>query len=232
MDCAMVAFGDEAEYGKVLEYSERLDESDEDSPDGAQMEHLLRESISFGDGLEILQTQNKLWCSKCQGVDDAFAAFWKAADASLVKICGKESFALGASVVAPFVGEPRNWEDLVKSKAPTRQIRPSSTAAVPFGGALQSSITTEPAQVLKEKQKTRWVSAAEPEEVRLKQESTATSPAAPVAVPAKAYKVFSTLFNATKDEELAVQQSSVAWKEILAAFSQLGFALEKTRGSA
>ncbi|KAJ6462191.1 hypothetical protein C8R45DRAFT_1108381 [Mycena sanguinolenta] len=58
--CAMVAFGDETTYGRVLEYSERLDESDKDSPDGAMMEFTLRESMTFGDGLAVLETQVKL----------------------------------------------------------------------------------------------------------------------------------------------------------------------------
>ncbi|KAJ7803464.1 hypothetical protein B0H14DRAFT_2613330 [Mycena olivaceomarginata] len=49
--CAMVTFGDETTYGRVLEYSQRLDESDKDSPDGAMMEFILQESMTFGNGL-------------------------------------------------------------------------------------------------------------------------------------------------------------------------------------
>jgi hypothetical protein len=56
----MIAFGDEASYGKILEYCERVDDSDQNSPDGFQMEHHLRESIPFGDGLAILETQKNL----------------------------------------------------------------------------------------------------------------------------------------------------------------------------
>jgi flavin-binding protein dodecin len=56
----MVAFGDETTYGRVLEYSERLDESDKDSPDGAMMEFILQESMTFGNGLAVLETQAKL----------------------------------------------------------------------------------------------------------------------------------------------------------------------------
>jgi hypothetical protein len=56
----MMIFGNEDTYGRVLEYSQRLDESDEDSPNGAVMEHLLRESMSFADGLVVLGSQDKL----------------------------------------------------------------------------------------------------------------------------------------------------------------------------
>ncbi|KAJ7899217.1 hypothetical protein B0H14DRAFT_3543552 [Mycena olivaceomarginata] len=58
--CTMVTFGDETTYGRVLEYSERLDESDKDSPDGAMMEFILQESMTFGNGLAVLETQEKL----------------------------------------------------------------------------------------------------------------------------------------------------------------------------
>ncbi|KAJ7466952.1 hypothetical protein FB451DRAFT_1178212 [Mycena latifolia] len=59
-NCAMVTFGNEDTYGRVLEYSECLDESDKNSPDGAAMEHILRESMTFGTGLVVLETQDKL----------------------------------------------------------------------------------------------------------------------------------------------------------------------------
>ncbi|KAJ7720160.1 hypothetical protein B0H16DRAFT_1793617 [Mycena metata] len=58
--CAVVASGDESTYRKVLEYSERLNPADESSPDGAQMEMVSRESMSFGDGLAVLEMQAKL----------------------------------------------------------------------------------------------------------------------------------------------------------------------------
>ncbi|KAF7373595.1 C2H2 and C2HC zinc finger [Mycena sanguinolenta] len=170
------------------------------------------------------------WARKCQDVDDAFAAFWKAVDAPLVKYVGRSCLHSGPPSSRRLLANQEIGTTL--PKAPTRRINPSSTAAVPFGGAAQSSVPTEPAQVPKEKQKTRGVATTESEDVRQKQEPAEHLRAAPVPISARAYKVFSTLFNATKDEELAVQQSSVAWKEILAAFSQLGFALEKTRGSA
>ncbi|KAF8192691.1 hypothetical protein K438DRAFT_1934979 [Mycena galopus ATCC 62051] len=176
--------------------------------------------------------RNAEWAHKCQGVDDAFAAFWKAADAYLVKRCGKELFALGTSVVVPFIITPINWEDLAKPKAPTRRVNPSSTAALPFGGAAQNPPPTEPVQVPKEKSKTRGVAAASTEEEAREQEPAEIRLAAQTPVSAKVYKVFSTLFNAAKDEELSVQQGSVTWKDILTAFSQLAFALEKSRGSA
>ncbi|KAF8192685.1 hypothetical protein K438DRAFT_1969816 [Mycena galopus ATCC 62051] len=177
-------------------------------------------------------TRNEEWARNCQQVDDAFAAFWKAADAHLVKQCGKELFALGTAVVAPFIVPPIDWEQLAKPKASRRRPNPSPTAVLPFGGAAQSPSPTEPVQALKEKPKTRGVPAAPTEKADHEQKPIEILPAAPTPVSAKVYKVFSTLFNAAKDEELSVQQSSVPWKDILTAFSQLAFALEKSRGSA
>jgi hypothetical protein len=55
-----IAFGDDATYGRVLEYSEPLDKSIKHSPEGGEMEHLLREAMSFGDGLAVLEAQSKL----------------------------------------------------------------------------------------------------------------------------------------------------------------------------
>ncbi|KAJ7740995.1 hypothetical protein B0H14DRAFT_3515415 [Mycena olivaceomarginata] len=186
------------------------------------------------------------WARKGQGVDDGFAAFWKTADAHLVKWCGKELFALGTSVVAPFIGAPINWEELGtyaisyprsraypradKPKVAPRHENPPPTAGLPpFGGAVQSPATMEPAQVLKTKPKTRGVAAGEEDQ---RSEPAEKSVAAPTPVSTKVYKVFSALFTAANDEEIALQQSSVLWKDILIAFSQIAFTLEKIRGSA
>lgn len=54
------------------------------------------------------------WARKCQSVDDAFNAFWKAANPWLVQTCGEELFTLGKRVVAPFAVEPTNWVELGK----------------------------------------------------------------------------------------------------------------------
>ncbi|KAK7028687.1 hypothetical protein R3P38DRAFT_2776378 [Favolaschia claudopus] len=60
MDCTMVSFGDESTYGRVLEYDEQLDKTDQNSPTGSDLEFTLRESMSFGDGLVVLEAQAKL----------------------------------------------------------------------------------------------------------------------------------------------------------------------------
>jgi hypothetical protein len=60
VDCGMVVLGDDITYGKVLEYSEPFEKLDGTSPDGGQMEHTLRESMPFGDGLAVLDAQTKL----------------------------------------------------------------------------------------------------------------------------------------------------------------------------
>ncbi|KAJ7854944.1 hypothetical protein B0H14DRAFT_747649 [Mycena olivaceomarginata] len=169
------------------------------------------------------------WARKGQSVDDGFADFWKTADAHLAKWCGKELFALGTSVVAPFIGAPINWKELAKPKVAPRRENPLPTVGLPFGGAVQSPATMEPAQVLKQSQKRAGVAAAEEDQ---RSEPAEKSVAAPTPVSTKVYKVFSALFNAANDEEIALQQSSVLWKDILIAFSQIAFTLEKTRGSA
>lgn len=56
--------------------------------------------------------RDRTWAGKCQDVDAAFAAFWKAADRFLIKSCGDELFALGTQVVAPFIIAPTNWLSL------------------------------------------------------------------------------------------------------------------------
>ncbi|KAJ6454882.1 hypothetical protein C8R47DRAFT_1203911 [Mycena vitilis] len=58
--CGMISFRDEGIYGKVLRYDAYFDHSDAHSPNGGEMEHLLRESMSSGDGLAVLETQAKL----------------------------------------------------------------------------------------------------------------------------------------------------------------------------
>ncbi|KAJ7234137.1 hypothetical protein C8J57DRAFT_1249519 [Mycena rebaudengoi] len=45
---------------RVLEYLESLDKSIKHSPEGGEMEHLLREAMLFGDGVEVLEAQSKL----------------------------------------------------------------------------------------------------------------------------------------------------------------------------
>jgi hypothetical protein len=152
------------------------------------------------------------WARKGQSVDDGFADFWKTADAHLAKWCGKELFALGTSVVAPFIGAPINWKELgtyvisyprsranpraAKPKVAPRRENPLPTVGLPFGGAVQSPATMEPAQVLKTKPKTRGVAAAEENQ---RSEPAEKSVAAPTPVSTKVYKVFSALFNAANE---------------------------------
>ncbi|KAJ7899831.1 hypothetical protein B0H13DRAFT_2336777 [Mycena leptocephala] len=179
--------------------------------------------------------RNAAWAKKCQAVDDDFSSFWTAADRLLVKRFGKELLVLGTQVVAPFVVTPTDWAALAAPKAVVRQ-KPTPAALVPFGGAQQSSAASIKVPITKVKPKTRGVAEVSAEGIQPAQNrelaATESSVVALTAVSTRVYKVFSTLFNAAKDEEIALQQSSVAWKDILTAFDQLGFKLRKTRGSA
>ncbi|KAJ7111305.1 hypothetical protein C8R44DRAFT_799277 [Mycena epipterygia] len=171
------------------------------------------------------------WAQKCQRVDDAFAAFWTAADKLMVKECGQELFALGTRVVAPFAVEPTDWVALA---TPKEKKKPTPGLVIqPFGGAAQSPAAKDEVVPVKAKPKTRGVVTGGVEDVNRNEEAAENFDIAPpTPISAKAHKVFSTLFNAGKDEEIANQQSSVAWKDILVAFAQLDFKLQKTRGSA
>ncbi|KAJ7771010.1 hypothetical protein DFH07DRAFT_768409 [Mycena maculata] len=165
------------------------------------------------------------WAAKCQRVDDAFSAFWTAADRLMVKRCGKELFALGTSVVAPFAVARTNWAELAKPKVPQRRdIQPA--VVLPFGGASQNTAAdTEEVRVAKTKPKTRGVATAVHEDADRNQEVAEkidTEP--PRAVSAKVYK--------RRSEEIQLQQGSVTWKDTQTAFAQLDFTLHKTRGSA
>ncbi|KAJ6543542.1 hypothetical protein DFH09DRAFT_1282386 [Mycena vulgaris] len=153
------------------------------------------------------------------------------ADRELVKTCGTELLALGTLVVAPFAVGPTDWVALSTPKVPTGRGKPTRAALLPFGGAVQTAAAKEELPHVKEKPKTRGVPAVTENANHTPAEQIFVAvPSAPVS--AKVYRVFSTLFNATKDEEIALQQSSVAWKDIQAAFAQLKFVLQKTRGSA
>ncbi|KAJ7194920.1 hypothetical protein GGX14DRAFT_505295 [Mycena pura] len=172
--------------------------------------------------------RNPAWATKCQAVDEAFAAFWTAADILLVKTCGKELFALGEQETASFAVAPTDWVALAAPKAVVRP-KPTPAALLPFGGAEQSSAEkSQDAPVVNPKPKTRGVAMVS-EDTRPEQDTTESS-WLPTAVSSKTYKVFSVLFTATV--EIAQQQRSVAWKDILMAFDELGFDLIRTRGSA
>ncbi|KAJ6592453.1 hypothetical protein B0H19DRAFT_1055177 [Mycena capillaripes] len=156
--------------------------------------------------------RNPAWAAKCQA------------------ICGKELFALGKQVVATFTVAPTDWVALAAPKAVVR-ARPTSAALVPFGGAEQSSAESEDGSGIKVKPKTRGVATVS-EDTHSEQDTTESSCLPPTAVSSKTHKVFSALFTATKDDEIALQQRSVAWKDIQTAFNELGFELLKTQGSA
>ncbi|KAJ7471124.1 hypothetical protein FB451DRAFT_1473261 [Mycena latifolia] len=170
-------------------------------------------------------TRNPEWAFKCKRVDDAFAAFWTAADRPPAQMCGKDLFALGTRVVAPSAVEPTDWVALGAPKVPTGRRKPTPAALMPFGGAAQTSVAREAVPAVKAKPKTRGVAAIGPEDIDRAPE-VPENLGAPVptrmAVSAKAYKVFS-LFNAVKDEEIVLQQGSVPWKDIQTAFAQLDF---------
>jgi hypothetical protein len=105
---------------------------------------------------------------------------------------------------------------------------------VPFGGAQQSSAASIKVPITKVKPKTRGVAEVSAEGIQPEQNrelaATESSVVAPTAVSTRVYKVFSTLFNAAKEsvfqtflsdlltqhgsEEIALQQSSVAWKDV------------------
>ncbi|KAJ7673199.1 hypothetical protein DFH06DRAFT_1081972 [Mycena polygramma] len=178
--------------------------------------------------------RNSAWSTKCQAVDTAFTAFWTAADRMLVKMAGKELFALGAEVVAPFAVPSTDWAALGAPKAVVRQ-KPAATALLPFGGAEQLPASKDEVSAAKVKPKTRKEAVISTEDMPREQETekaVENLAIPPTLVSARVYKVFSTLFNAAKDEQVALQQSSVAWKDILSAFNELRFELRKTRGSA
>ncbi|KAJ7640103.1 hypothetical protein DFH06DRAFT_1098562 [Mycena polygramma] len=175
--------------------------------------------------------RNSAWATKCQAVDTAFTAFWTAADRMLVKMAGKELFALGAKAVAPFALPSTDWAALGAAGAPKAVVRqkPAATALLPFGGAEQQPASKDEVSAAKVKAKTRNEAVISTEDMLREQgtEKAAEDPAIPpTAVSARVYKVFSTL------EQVALQQSSVAWKDILSAFNELHFKLRKTRGSA
>ncbi|KAK6974508.1 C2H2 and C2HC zinc finger protein [Favolaschia claudopus] len=178
--------------------------------------------------------KSSAWAEKCGRVDDAFIAFWTAADRILLNRCGKELFALG-NELAPSTFERTDWAAVA---APKVVVRPKAgpDALAPFGGAAQSATGSEkPSFSAKTKVKTRGVAIAEEESATIPppiEDADVHNRIPPIPVPAKTLKVFSTLFNAAKNEEVALQQSSVAWKDIQAAFVQVGFELIKTRGSA
>ncbi|KAJ7506566.1 hypothetical protein B0H11DRAFT_1706585 [Mycena galericulata] len=176
--------------------------------------------------------RNAAWAGKCQHVDSDFTSFWKAADPWLAKACGDELFTLGKRAMAPFAVVPTNWMELAAPRLPVQPGNsPSAAAVLPFGGASQTPVTKETNQIPKQKLKTRGVPSVPAEDVDDGSEPAENSVTA-TPVSAKVYKVFSTLFNAAEDEEIALQQSSVAWKDIQTAFAQLDFTLHKTRGSA
>ncbi|KAJ7194963.1 hypothetical protein GGX14DRAFT_677760 [Mycena pura] len=175
--------------------------------------------------------RDRAWAVKCEDVDAAFAAFWKTADRYLIKSCGKELFALGAQVVGPFIDAPTNWLSLVAPKVPVRAM-PKAEALVPFGGVQQGPEMKEETSAPRAKPKKRGVAATTVEGEDNEQATETSVATAPTPVSARVYKVFSTLFKAAKDEDVALQQSSVAWKDIQIAFTQIGFELHKTRGSA
>ncbi|KAJ7723908.1 hypothetical protein B0H16DRAFT_1472654 [Mycena metata] len=161
------------------------------------------------------------WAAKCQRVDDDFSAFWKTADQWLLKVCGRPLFILGAEVIAPFGVEPTDWAALAARKVAVRP-KPTPDALVPFGGAKQSPPTEEAVPTVKMKAKTRGAIAISATEENVDSREREVALAAPTPVSTRAYKVFSALFNAAKDEEIALQQSSVPWKDIQTAFAQLG----------
>ncbi|KAJ7036960.1 hypothetical protein C8F04DRAFT_1257503 [Mycena alexandri] len=156
--------------------------------------------------------KDSAWAAKCQRVDDAFSAFWTTADQWLLKVCGRPLFTLATEVIAPYCVEPTDWAALDAPKVAVRQ-KPIPAALAPFGGAEKSPPTKELVPTVKTKFKTRRVVAT-------------------MATEEDVGSLFSTLFNAAKDEEIALQQSSVPWKDIQTTFAQLGFELHKTRGSA
>ncbi|KAJ7679502.1 hypothetical protein DFH06DRAFT_512039 [Mycena polygramma] len=176
--------------------------------------------------------RNSAWAGKCTDVDKVFAAFWKTADRVLLEKFGREVVALGTRLVEPFAIAPTDWAAIAAPKVTVRP-KPAPEALIPFGGAEQiSAVKEEVATAAKRKAKTRGVpmtAAEEPQSQQIREQPTVPPT---TAVSAKAYKVLSTLFNAAKDEEVALQQSSVAWKDIQATFVHLGFELHKTRGSA
>ncbi|KAJ6627604.1 hypothetical protein B0H10DRAFT_1993357 [Mycena sp. CBHHK59/15] len=174
------------------------------------------------------------WVRRCQHVDDTFAAFWTAADRMMTRRCGKELFDLGVAVVAPFGGMRTDWAALLQPKVGLERRKPSPGALLPFGGVAQVPVgAREEAPAVKLKPKTRGVTAGEVEADTEHLDSRDDVPAVrPTPVSTRAYKVFATLFNAAKDEEIALQHGSVPWKDIQTAFAQLDFALQKTRGSA
>ncbi|KAJ7752995.1 hypothetical protein B0H16DRAFT_1418853 [Mycena metata] len=171
------------------------------------------------------------WAAKCQRVDDEFSAFWRTADQWLLKVCGRPLYTLGAEVIAPYRVEPTDWAAVAARKVAIR-LKPTPDALVPFGGAEQSPPTEEAVPTVKIKEKTRGAIATSATEEDVDSREREVALVAPTPVSTRAYKVFSALFNAAKDEEIALQQSSVPWKDIQTAFAQLGFELHKTRGSA
>ncbi|KAJ7639439.1 hypothetical protein FB45DRAFT_1001296 [Roridomyces roridus] len=176
------------------------------------------------------------WARKCQAVDDNFAEFWKAADQSLIKFCGPTLFALAESVVEPHVMEPIHWASLVKKLVPKKRQAPAPGSVLPFGGASQTPVVAESSPTPKTKTKTRGVadpSKQEEAEVPAAGTESPVAKPAPIPVCSKAHKVLSTLFTATLPEQIASQQASCSWRDILWAFtSGLNFGAFKGHGSA
>ncbi|KAJ7899218.1 hypothetical protein B0H14DRAFT_2556785 [Mycena olivaceomarginata] len=164
--------------------------------------------------------RDSTWAAKCEDVDAVFAAFWKAADRFLIKRCGNELFALGTQVVGTIYGCAHElviaWRvfivlssnsaqrsTAVASKVPVRTM-PKAAALVPFGGAEQGPEVKEEPSTPKAKPKTRGVAAITVESKGNEQATETSVAIAPTPVSAR----------------------------IQTAFAQIGFDLQKTRGSA
>ncbi|KAJ7601995.1 hypothetical protein B0H17DRAFT_1222925 [Mycena rosella] len=119
-----------------------------------------------------------------------------------------------------------HWVALGKPKT-SLDPRVSPAALVPFDGAVQTPAAQE--RTVKAKPKARGVTAIGTEDTDTAPEAAedvVTTPPTPVS--ARVYKVANVIFS----EQIAIQQSSVAWKDILTAFVQINFSLHQTRRSA
>ncbi|KAJ6463307.1 hypothetical protein DFH09DRAFT_1491686 [Mycena vulgaris] len=138
-----------------------------------------------------------------------------------------------AAVVTPFSVTRTDWAALVKPKAGVKRPKSSPAALLPFSGAPQSPANArEEAPPAKLKPKTQGVPTGETD-VKIERFGRKDDVPAvrPTPVSSRVHKVFSTLFTAAKDKQVAVQNGSVAWKDIQTAFAHLDFTLLKTCGS-
>ncbi|KAJ7720161.1 hypothetical protein B0H16DRAFT_1738944 [Mycena metata] len=149
----------------------------------------------------------------------------------LVDKFGRDVFELGLRVAAPFIVAPTDWTALAAPKISVR-TEPSPTALVPFGGAEQSAAAPEDPMTLKSKSKTRGVALVTPaQQDTTSQQSAEHREFTAAASDGGTRKAKEGVLHISLSEEIALQQSSVAWKDIQIAFAHLGFELHKTRGS-